>query len=153
VKIYLAARYSRRLELCGYREQLRTRDIVITSRWLDGSHQLSDDGTPIGDDGEALVEDGDSARAVELREKFALDDFDDVLDAQALVAFTEPPRSNASRGGRHVEFGIALGLAIPVSIVGPRENVFGWLPGVAQYETWEQYLKEGLNLDDFSRNG
>ena len=38
-----------------------------------------------------------------------------------LIAFSEEPRAlNASRGGRHVEFGIALALGKKVAVVGPR---------------------------------
>lgn len=144
MRIYLAARYSRRLELCGYREELVRRGFTVTSRWLDGSHQLDNAGTPIGDHGEQLVETGDEERAALLREKFATDDRDDVLSADALVAFTEVPRAGTSRGGRHVELGIALGVGMPVTVVGPRENVFCWLPEVTHYETWPEYLAHAL---------
>src|SRR5689334_6788265 len=110
MKIYLAARYSRREELCGYRTQLEALGHTVTSRWLNGSHQISDAGKPIGDHGEALVEDGSDDRAAALRQHFAQEDFDDVRSADTLIAFTEVPRSGHSRGGRHVEFGAALAL-------------------------------------------
>lgn len=42
--VYLAARYSRRLELCGYRAQLAEHGIEVPARWLNGSHQLDNDG-------------------------------------------------------------------------------------------------------------
>ena len=35
---------------------------------------------------------------------YTTDDFRDVSMCDLLIAFTEPPRSNHSRGGRHVEF-------------------------------------------------
>lgn len=140
LRIYLASRYSRRLELCGYREQLRAVGLEVQARWLDGSHQISDDGKPLGDDGEFLVESHDDAagsRAAALRSRFALDDFEDVSRCDLLVAFTEEPRGAAggrSRGGRHVELGIALGLGKPVLVVGPRENIFCWLEVVQQFD-------------------
>jgi hypothetical protein len=139
MRIYLAARYSRRLELCGYRDQLRGLGHDVQAVWLDGEHQISDHGKPIGEHGEALVEGDDgsaSERAAALRSKFAQDDFRDVSSCELLIAFTEPPRSNASRGGRHVELGIALGMMKRVWIVGPRENIFCWLEDVRQFETW-----------------
>ena len=37
---YLAARYSRREELCGYRADLQRLGIEVPARWLNGSHQL-----------------------------------------------------------------------------------------------------------------
>jgi hypothetical protein len=148
MRIYLAARYSRRLELCGYREQLRAAGHDVQAVWLDGEHQISDKGVPIGETGEALVEGtlrpGErlppadlSERAASLRQKFARDDFRDVLMCELLIAFTEQPRHEASRGGRHVEFGIALGLMKQVWIVGPRENIFCWLEDVRQFDTFE----------------
>lgn len=140
MKIYLAARYTRRLELCEYRAALESIGIDVTSRWLNGSHQLSDAGVPIGDSGEALVEDDTSQEAAHLRAKFATDDYEDVAAADLLIAFTQPPRSDKGRGGRHVEFGIALGLGKPIVVIGPRENVFTWLPQIQQHDTWAAFL-------------
>lgn len=56
MRIYLAGRYSRRLELCGYREQLRALGHVVDAVWLNGEHQVDDAGEPIGEHGESLVE-------------------------------------------------------------------------------------------------
>jgi len=143
MKIYLAARYSRRMELCGYREQLQALGHTVTSRWLNGNHQIDTSGKPIGETGEALVEGDDGsqdARATQLRESFAREDMNDVAAADLLIAFTEPPRSNASRGGRHVELGIALGMGKDVTVIGHRENIFCWLPEVVFYDTFEDML-------------
>lgn len=145
MRIYLAARYSRREELCLYREQLRLVGHNVQARWLDGKHQLANDGKPIGDDGEALVEDDDNStsahyKSAALRSQFAQDDWEDVIGADMVVSFTEPPRSNASRGGRHIEQGIAMGRVIPTIVVGYRENIFNWLPQVMFFETWELAL-------------
>lgn len=87
-----------------------------------------------------MAEEGDDRRSAELRAKFAMDDWEDVTSAHLVINFTEPPRSNASRGGRHVEFGIALSRGARVIVVGPRENLFHWLPWVEQCDTWEQAL-------------
>lgn len=105
----------------------------------DGSHQLDNHGVPITDDGERRFEAGD--RAVNhLREHFATEDVADVLAADTLVAFTEPPRASASRGGRHVELGLALAAGKHVVVIGPRENVFCWLPQIEHHATWHNYL-------------
>jgi hypothetical protein len=144
MRIYLASRYSRRLELCGYREKLRAAGHLVDAEWLNGTHQISDSGQPIGEAGEALVEDDDGSSsdcAAALRSRFAMDDYRDVSMCELLIAFTEPPRSNASRGGRHVELGIALGLMKMVWIVGPRENIFCWLGDVQQFDTFDECLK------------
>ena len=148
MRIYLAARYSRREELCAYRSQLLALGHTVQARWLNGEHQLSNDGTPIGENGAALVEgtlrSGEhlsqheqSERAAALRAKFARDDWEDVTGAELVINFTEPPRSKANRGGRHVEYGIALARGIPVIVVGYRENIFHWLPAVRFAATWE----------------
>lgn len=143
MKIYLAARYGRREELASYRTELESMGHVVQARWLNGEHQVSDSGTPIGDNGEKLVE-GDSgsnsAEACALRSRFAQDDLEDVNSAELVISFTEPPRAKASRGGRHVEFGIALANKSRVIIVGHRENIFHWLPVVEFYATWKEAL-------------
>jgi len=137
-RVYLAARYSRRAELCGYRTDLAACGITVTSRWLNGSHQLDNSGIPITDDGERRFEAGDPA-VDHLRAHFAAEDFIDVLAADTVLAFTEPPRASASRGGRHVELGIALATGKHVVVIGPRENVFCWLPQVEHHDTWHDY--------------
>lgn len=137
-KLYFAARYSRRIELCGYRRELDELGYCVTSRWLNGAHQVDDAGQPIGDEGERLVEGREDERrlARELRNRFAVEDVEDVRQADILVAFTEQPRSVASRGGRHVEFGLALALGKRMWIVGPRENLFHWGYDSIQFPEW-----------------
>lgn len=143
MKIYLASRYSRREELCGYRQRLEALGHKVTSRWLNGSHQIDDKGTPIGDQGTAILE-GEllphGIGAIAVAAVVACEDVEDVRSADLLIAFTEPPRSGASRGGRHVEFGLALGLGTPILIVGHRENIFCWLPDVSFYPDFESAL-------------
>lgn len=141
MKIYLASRYSRREELCLYRAELEAMGHTVTSRWLNGSHQIDKAGIPIGDKGEKLVEGDSRANSPEanaLRTHFVTEDCADVEEADLVISFTEPPRSALeNRGGRHVEFGLALGLGKNVWVVGYRENLFHWLPQVAFFETWE----------------
>ena len=132
---YLAARYSRREELCEYKAQLEEYNHKVTSRWLDGSHQLYQ-GKRIGEHVETAVETHDpQARA--LLAHFAHEDVEDVRAAEIFVAFTEVPRSNTSRGGRHVEMGLAIALDKEIVVVGPRENAFYFLGHVNQFDTWE----------------
>lgn len=118
MRIYLASRYSRREELCDFRSVLFQAGHEVTSRWLNGNHQVSDDG--FNAEGPHF-----------LRERFALEDLQDLESCDCLISFTEPPRSGPMRGGRHVEFGIAMALRKSLIVVGPRENVFHCLPRVA----------------------
>jgi nucleoside 2-deoxyribosyltransferase len=121
MKIYLSAKYARRVELSSYRDQLRSHDFVVTSRWL---------GAP-----EAEI-------STEQRGCLAEGDWNDLRAADTVIVFTEPVDSTASRGGRHVEFGLALALDKRTMVVGPRENVFHCLPQVEVFETWLKCLKE-----------
>ena len=125
MRIYLAARYSRHPEMRRYREDLKALGHTVTSRWINGEHEMSNDSA---DEGQTR--------------RFAEEDWDDLVGADCVISFTEPPRSTNSRGGRHVEFGIALGLGLGVIVVGPRENVFHYLGGVEAYETWEACLEQ-----------
>jgi len=103
VKVYLAADYARKDEIQGIRVSLEDRGVKVTSRWLD----TADDGIPWS--AEAKI------------------DLDDIREADVVVSFTTGAHA---RGGRHAEFGIAVALDKGLILVGPREHVFHFLPGV-----------------------
>lgn len=133
MKIYIAARFSKRPEANQLARELIALGHIITSRWVkpDCDHVL-----PTGLSQQAA----DSER-----QRFAQEDYDDVAACDMLVALMEEPRSN-SRGGRHVEFGIAIGMQKQLAIIGPRETVFHHLPAVAHFATVDDFLstyKEG----------
>ncbi len=112
-KVYLASSYSRRAEMAGHAAVLREAGLEVTSRWVNGSHELD----------EAATEDD--------RARLALEDVEDVARADAIFAFTDGPKSaGKGRGGRHVELGLALALGKRVLLIGPPENVFHYLPQV-----------------------
>jgi len=139
MKIYLAARYSRREELAAYRTELEALGHTVQARWLNGENgDALVEGTLRS--GEQLSEHEQTERAAALRTKFALDDWEDVNAAELVINFTEPPRSKANRGGRHVEYGIALANKARVIVVGHRENIFHWLPVVEFCATWDEAL-------------
>lgn len=124
-RIYLAARYGRRDELRTYRDALAELGCLTTSRWLDSEN----DGGDGGDEG-----------SEDARGGVALDCLEDVRASDMLIAFTEPYDSKASRGGRHVEYGIAVIACKMVAVVGPRESVFHCLPGVPRFARWPDFL-------------
>ncbi len=132
-RVYLAARYGRREELLARAGELTADGHTVTSRWLLGNQQW---------DAATLA----AATALEERRetppeaaRFAVDDWADVRAADVLILFTEPPGSAAgTRGGRHVEFGMAYALGKHCLVVGGRENVFHLLPGVEHHPTWER---------------
>jgi hypothetical protein len=132
---YLAARYSRRLELVGYKASLAEAGIHVTSRWLDGSHQASErDLLGEGYRGPTSRPHLDFSEVV----RFGTEDVEDIGHAYFFIAFTEEPRQTNSRGGRHVELGLALGTGKQVIVVGPRENVFCALQQVMHFDAWRE---------------
>jgi hypothetical protein len=115
MRYHLAARYARRLELRGYREQLLSIGDSVTSRWLDFRKMPT------------------WSCAI------ARDDCEDLMAADAVIIFTEIPNTILATGGRHVEFGLALAQGKRVIIVGPRENVFHYLlPNSQIFATWSK---------------
>lgn len=129
MKIYLAARYSRKDEIAAKAKQLEHLGFEITSTWWQehrpANHILAD--YPESENSE-----------------YAVRDVDEVLAAEMLILFSEDPTMAFVRGGRHVEFGLALGITIaggyPVLIVGPRENLFHYHPKVVQVPDWTSAL-------------
>lgn len=166
MKMYLAARYSRLAEMQEWRDDLHSMGHQVTSRWVNGAHQVDDQGKPIGSQGEATVEgdvDGSmdvTAEQEALRLKFLNDDLQDVASADMFVAFTEPARTDPTRGGRHVELGYALGIndfrsaviepapgvrystidPMHIVVVGPRENLFTWHPSIVHCPTMAGFV-------------
>jgi nucleoside 2-deoxyribosyltransferase len=156
-KIYLAARYSRFQEMQGYRAQLEAIGYEVTSRWINGDHQVDND---------ALAE----ARNAE-RIRFATEDRADLMAASIVIAFTEEPRKTTTRGGRHVEAGIAIATGKRLIVTGWRENVFYCLPEVEfaaggfsevldilnqpqnQSDGFQWYWTEGDDLEICQRGG
>ena len=138
MKIYLAARYTRREELLRYREDLVEIGHEVTSRWLDGNHHWDSSKQALADQ----LEWGTVAPEASV---FAIEDVEDILAASRLVSFTEPSRAvGATRGGRHVEFGYGLAQRMTMLVVGHRENVFHALPIVQFFPTWpeaREYLR------------
>lgn len=117
MRVYLAARYSRRAEIACIRTELQRRGMVVQARWLDGLH----DNSP--------------------NDVCAYDDTADIDECHALIAFTEERRSIATSGGRHFEAGYAHALGKPVIVVGPEENVFYSLAFV-RFLTLEAMLED-----------
>lgn len=127
MKIYIAARFSRRPEANQLAQELKALGHVITSRW-------------VKPDSDHVAPTGLSERAADAeRQRFALEDLEDVAKCDWCVSLMEEPRSN-SRGGRHVEFGIAVGMGKKLSIIGPRETVFHHLPAVEHFENVESFI-------------
>jgi hypothetical protein len=125
--MYLAARYSRFPEMQTYAKDLERLGHTVTSRWIHGDHELRAAGHAESDRVAAL---------------WAFEDYEDLLAATCCLSFTEPPApiEGRARGGRHVEFGLALAHQKRCVVVGYRENVFHWLAAVEFYPSWEDCM-------------
>jgi len=131
LKIYLASRYSRISELNDYKTDLEALGHTVTSRWLGGDHHLSE------------------VYAPKKARRFAVDDISDIDAADCLIQFPDEAREpSTSRGGQHTEFGYALGTGKRIIIVGFRQHVFHYLPGIEFYETWKRCLRTAPALRD-----
>jgi nucleoside 2-deoxyribosyltransferase len=130
MRIYLAGRYSRRNELRDYADTLRRHGHTVTSRWLDEDKPL---------DG-ALTDQTDEWLA-----QTAAYDLYYIDSADVLLFFSEDPLVGIPRGGRHVEFGYALGRGKWINVIGPMENVFHYYKGmIKHYDSFESFLAANI---------
>lgn len=146
-KIYIAARFHKRPQANELANFLQLKGHSITSRWVlpDQSHVLPTGLSKQAEDSE--------------RERFAKEDLFDVISSDWMISLMEEPRGTG-RGGRHVEFGIALGVAtcislgvtaweksMKITIIGPRETVFHHLPTVEHFNTVEDFKKSYFGVN------
>lgn len=129
--IYLAARFSRRHECHAIAKRLMSVGHTITSRWVmpEADHVI-----PVGQSEQAADAE---------RRRFAEEDCFDVHACTWMISLMQEPRDN-SRGGRHIEFGMALGLGKKLTIIGPRETVFHHLPQVEHFDTVDDFLARAI---------
>lgn len=125
MKIYIASQYARRDEMRIVRDKLQACGHIVTSRWLDENEPLN------AQMGEQSSDWYRQTQAVDLN---------DIFDATAVLFFAEDPRLGIPRGGRHVEFGFALGHGRPVHVIGPRENIFHFNRLVRNHNSLEDFL-------------
>jgi nucleoside 2-deoxyribosyltransferase len=118
VAFYLAGAFHRRTEFRSYAADLIAAGHTVTSTWLAEESEIE-------------------AHAAANAKR----DLADLDRASAIICFTTPPRSTNSRGGRHTEFGYALGQGKAVILVGPRENIFYALPGISVFDDWPSALR------------
>lgn len=121
--VYLAAAYASKEEIRGHAAELKELGIDVTAQWLGEAHAPN---VPFG-----------SRDPRELRE-FSQRDVDDIARADIFVFFSLDPEQPTKRGGRHVEFGIAIATGKRIIVVGPRENIFHFLSQVEVVANWKE---------------
>lgn len=123
MQVYLAGRYSKKLELRKYADELEKVGIRVGTEWL------KEPDNPNG----ALSDSSESKLA-----EYARQDYWNIGACDVFVFFAENQDFQPPRGGRHVEFGMALILGKPIVVVGSPENIFHYLPGfhIGHFENW-----------------
>jgi hypothetical protein len=146
---YIAGRFERRDEFIAAEKTLEEHNILSGTRWL---HMEQD----------MRVSDDDH------RKQWAMNDYADVINADFLLVFSEDlsqigngviARGDKTssdlyvpalwaRGGRHVEFGIALASSVDIVVIGPKENIFHWYDPRIKEDT-EPLIRHFDTLEDF----
>ena len=127
MKVYIAARFSRRPEAFAVAQRLIECGHEISCRWV---MRHEDHKMPPGLSAQA--EDAE-------RRRFAEEDIEDMDAARWCVSLMDEPRGNG-RGGRHVEFGYMLARGSLMTIIGPRETVFHHLPNIDHFDDVEAFM-------------
>lgn len=123
MKVYLAAPFSWKTEIKKYRAELERNKITCVSTWLDEECSPNTKLSDISDN---------------YSQNCALVDMNDIDICDVFILFTVSPEKPVVRGGRHFESGYAMALDKELVIVGPKENIFHYLPDVRQFNTWEE---------------
>lgn len=123
-RIYLAARYSRNAEMRDVRAYLVAAGYEVTSRWIDCHADV------VGDYTASFTTEFLNA-SPQLSAPLGQHDLDDLAAADIVMSFT---CGTGGKGGRHVEFGVGIGLGKRLIVVGPREHVFHTLARVEHYD-------------------
>lgn len=121
--MYLSARYGRREEMQQVRERLQIGPFIVNSTWLDRDEAINDDEVP-----------------AEIKRQLAIQDLNEIRAADLFMTFNEPSNSPYGRGGRHVEFGYALGLYKHCVLIGYRENIFAYHHQALYYPTLDDFF-------------
>ena len=125
-KVYLAAQYMWRERIKEFAERLEDAGYTITSTWLHERKPLAIDLTDLSD---------------RFNKSHARQDLLDLYASDILILFTVDPTTPVKRGGRHVEFGLAYAYNKRVIVCGPKENIFHYLDGVSQRNTFEEIFQ------------
>jgi nucleoside 2-deoxyribosyltransferase len=125
MKVYLAAQYARRSEIKGYVSQLEAAGLTVTSTWT------SEHYTPT-----ITLKDIQDKNKKELARR----DRHELESADAILFFSEDPDKQPARGGRHVEFGMAVAWGLKLVVVGGKENIFHYLPCVKVFPFFSEAM-------------
>jgi len=132
-KIYIASRYSSKKDVQQKKNELESKGFTVTSTWTEEGSECN---PGVGD---STKEEG---------QPFAVRDIAEIDEADLLVFLSVDPTIPTVRGGRHVEFGYALGTGKMLAVVGPYENIFHYLADVTVHDTWAEFV-QALEVGDY----
>lgn len=107
----------RRLELAIIKHIIESYGHKVVSTWIDSYPQ------PIN------------------RSELAEKELKEIDECDCLMAFTEDPETAHYKGGRHVEYGYAIAKHKDIIVVGPKENLFYWLPTNLHFRKIEDLVR------------
>lgn len=145
---YVAGRFERRDELHAVIRRLGAINIRCTSRWITEEPDIAH---------------SHPQQVEAFKCEWSIKDYNDVKESDTLIAFSEdltdamiPGNEDLitfgmdnhiyvpalwARGGRHVEFGLAIAWEKRIVVIGPRENIFHWLPMVEHYPNFDTFIE------------
>ena len=126
VSVYLAAPYASKDQIRRHASELVALGCDVTAQWLDEPHAAT---VPF------------TSRDPEELRAFARRDISDIARADVFIFFSLDPDQPTKRGGRHVEFGLAIAQRKRMIVVGPRENIFHFLPDVEVAPTFNAAIE------------
>ena len=118
MKVYVAADIDEQKEAKVLADALTERGHEIVSSWVYAPEIHEVEGTATDEE----------------RANVAVAEVSEICNADCLVVLTKSD-GNYCRGGRHIETGVAIGNDLDVIVIGPRENVFHYWPGVKHYHS------------------
>lgn len=140
MKIYIAARYGRRLEMKRHAEELKMIGHKVVSTWVFEDNDAVD---------AQFRSSRDASRAAQ---GFAEKNLDQIDECDIFVCFTEAPEGGPEvGGGRHVELGYAIasklgaeaeefGSDMDIILIGPPENLFCHFAWMRRFLYWPDAL-------------
>jgi hypothetical protein len=130
LNIYVAGWFGAKDRLRVVRDRLEAAKVGrVIGTWLD-----EETGAP---ESPGLTTVGGGITPDQCRE-YAIRDLGEVRFSDLLIIDTQDVNP---RGGREVEFGIALAFGVAVWVVGPKRNVFHYL-AQGHFETWDEAINE-----------
>jgi len=138
MKVYIAGQFNSKAQRLLDTALLVKNGIDVTSRWMYETVPHTANVTDLPDAYHAET---------------AMADLEDIDNADALLMFVptekelvDTPIRAASRGGRHFEMGYAYRAGKPIYIIGPKENVFHFLPLglIRHFDSLEAFVRYQL---------